>query len=342
MNYKKLQVITFLALLVLGLIFAGAVIWPFLNIIALAAILAILFLPLMHRIERKVKSKSLAAGSTVLIFVLILVIPIALFGQILFSEISGIARDINSGALTINEDQIIQSLPEPARASVANLTASLSDLGAKYTSNIFASFVAVISNIASFFISVFLLLFTMYYLLRDGHKIKEVVMDISPIADSQEHILFKKVVTSINGVVKGMFLVSLVQGVVATVGFFIFGLPNPILWGLVTILAALVPTVGTSIVIIPAVIYLLITGNTGQAIGLAIWGAIAVGLIDNFISPKLVGSQVKLHPVMVLFAVLGGLHLFGFLGFLIGPILMAIFVALIEMYRTDFKSYLEN
>jgi predicted PurR-regulated permease PerM len=167
-------------------------------------------------------------------------------------------------------------------------------------------------------------------------------MDISPIADKQESILFAKVVQAINGVIKGQFLVALIQGVVATVGFIIFGLPNPVLWGLVTVIAALVPTVGTSLVIIPSVVFLLITGHTGAAIGLLIWGAAAVGLVDNFMGPKLISSSVRVHPVLVLFAVFGGLQLFGILGFLIGPILMAIFVALIDMYRTDFKTYLEG
>jgi predicted PurR-regulated permease PerM len=143
-------------------------------------------------------------------------------------------------------------------------------------------------------------------------------------------------------VVKGSFLTALVQGVIATIGFFIFGVPVPLLWGLFTVLAALVPTIGTALSLVPAVIYLLVTGETGNAIGLAIWGAVAVGLVDNFVGPKIVGSRTQLHPVLVLLSVLGGIQVFGLLGFLIGPIVMAIFVALIDMYRTDFKSYVEE
>lgn len=342
MNYKKLQVITFLSLLVAGLIFVVAVFWPFLNIIALAMILAILFLPLMHRIERRVTSKTIAAGSTLIIMILIFLIPLALFGQLIFNEIANLFEKISSGALTISQDEIVASLPESVRDSIVQLSSGLNDFAASFTRNAFQSFFSLLSNVTTFFISVFLLLFTVYYLLRDGHKIKEVIMDISPIADKQEHILFTKVVRAINGVVKGAFLMALLQGVVATIGYFIFDLPNPLLWGMFTVLAALVPNIGTAIAMVPAVAYLLITGNTGDGIGLAIWGAIAVGLIDNLVSPKLIGSQTKLHPVLVLFSVVGGLQLFGFLGFLIGPILMAVFVALIEMYRTDFKTYLEQ
>jgi hypothetical protein len=160
MNYKKLQIITFLSLLVLGLLFALAVFWPFLNIIALAAILAILFIPLMRRIQRKVKSQSIAAGLTVLCLVLIVVIPIALFGKLLFSEISDLVQKINTGALTLSQDQVIESLPQVMQDGAVRLTASLNDLALKYTSNIFQSFFHLLSNVASFFISVFLTLFT--------------------------------------------------------------------------------------------------------------------------------------------------------------------------------------
>src|SRR6185503_7572459 len=276
------------------------------------------------------------------IMILIFLVPLALFGQLIFSEVSGILEKIRSGALTISQEQITASLPGVLRDSIVKLSSGFNDLAGRFTDNAFNSFLSLISNVASFFISIFLLLFTVYYLLRDGHKIKRVIMDISPIASEQEDILFTKVVRAINGVVKGAFLMALLQGVIATIGFTIFKLPNPLLWGTFTVLAALVPNVGTSLALIPAVIYLFITGHSGSAIGLMIWGATAVGLIDNLVSPKFIGSQVKLHPVLVLFSVVGGLQLFGFLGFLIGPILMAVFVALIEMYRTDFKNYLEQ
>ena len=342
MNYKKLQIITFLSLLVLGLVFATAIFWPFLSIIALAAILAILFLPLMRRIESRIKSKPISAGLTVLIIVLMFVIPIGLFGQLLYGEISDLVHQIKSGALVISQDQIIASLPESLRHSIVSLSSSLNELATNLTNNAFQGFLSLISNVASFFVSVFLLLFTTYYLLRDGHRIKAVIMDISPIASAQEHILFTKVVAAVNGVVKGAFLIALIQGTVATLGYIIFKLPNPLLWGLFTVMAALVPNVGTSIALIPAIAYLIITGHTSSAIGLTIWGAVAVGMIDNVVSPKLIGARAKLHPVLVLFSVVGGIRLFGLLGFLIGPILMAVFVALIEMYRTDFKQYLEQ
>jgi predicted PurR-regulated permease PerM len=132
---------------------------------------------------------------------------------------------------------------------------------------------------------------------------------------------------------------AIIQGVVAMIGFTIFGVPQPLLWGLFTVMAALVPNVGTSLSLIPAVIYLLVTGHIGAGIGLAVWGMLAVGLIDNLLSPRLIGSRIQLHPLLVLLSVIGGLQFFGFLGFLIGPILLAVFVAMVDIYRSDFKKY---
>jgi predicted PurR-regulated permease PerM len=200
----------------------------------------------------------------------------------------------------------------------------------------------LLSNIATFLLAFFLTLFSAYYFLKDGQKFQQILIDISPIDNNQERILFTKVTKAVHGVVKGQFVTALVQGVVATCGYVIFGVPDPLLWGLFTTIAALVPTVGTSLATIPAVLVLLLTGHIGQAIGLAIWGACAVGLIDNIIGPRVLGHTTQVHPLLMLIAVLGGVVAFGFLGFLLGPILMAVFVAVVEMYRTEFQSYLDT
>jgi predicted PurR-regulated permease PerM len=152
----------------------------------------------------------------------------------------------------------------------------------------------------------------------------------------------EKVVVAVNGVVKGSFLTALTHGVSATIAFFIFGIPAPVIWGVFTVVAALVPVVGIWVSLGSAIIYLLVTGNTGSAIGLAIWAMVSVTLIDNLVGPRIVGGRAKLHPLLVLLSVLGGIKMFGPLGFLIGPITMAIFVTLVEIYREDFKAFVEQ
>ncbi len=339
-QFKRIQTVSFLVLLLLVFILVLFIFKPFVNIIALAVILAILFHPVYVRLLPKVKYQSVASLLTVLLILLIIAIPIWFFGQVIFNEILSLYERYRSGGFVIDRSQIISTLPDQVQTIVQNLSTDINAFIGRLTSQAFASFSSIVSNIAGFVIATFMLFFIVYYMLRDGDKIKEVLKDISPMSSTHENKLIDKIVAAVNGVVKGSFLVALAQGVIATIGFLIFGVPEPFLWGAFTVVAALVPTVGTSLSLVPAVIYLLITGHTTQAIGLLIWGGIAVGLVDNFLGPKLVGTATKLHPVLVLLAVIGGLKFFGVLGFLIGPILLAIFVALVDMYRKDFKEYL--
>jgi predicted PurR-regulated permease PerM len=342
MAYKRLQTISFFIIFLAVLVLVAILFRPFINMLALGLILAILFRPLYVKILNKIKSENAAAGLTVVIVLLIILIPAFFFGQVLFNEIVNLYNKVKDGGLVLDREQIVQSLPVQAQTAIENVSRDLNSILARVTSNAFQGFSSLVSNVASFFLSFFLLFFSLFYLIRDGSRIKQIFIDISPIANSQENALISRIVEAVNGVVKGSFLVALIQGIVATIGFFIFGVPEPIIWGLFTILAALVPTVGTSLSLIPAIAYLVITGHLPQAIGLTIWAVLAVGLIDNFVGPKLVGARVKVHPLLVLLSVLGGVQLFGFLGFLLGPILMAVFMAMIDMYRTDFKEYIQQ
>ncbi len=341
-KYKRIQTISFLVLLLAVFVLVLFIFKPFVNIIALALILTILFRPLYRKILKRVKYPSVASGLTVVIILLILLVPIWFFGQMIFNELVQLYERYRDGGFVIDRGQIISALPEQAQNIVQNISSDINAFIGRITSQVFNSFSSIVSNIAGFILAAFMLFFIVYYLLKDGTRIKKALMDISPISSEHEEKLFDKIVSAVNGVVKGSFLVALIQAVVATIGFFIFGIPEPFLWGAFTMVAALVPHVGTSLSLIPAVAYLAITGQAPQAIGLAIWGAVAVGLSDNLLGPRLVAGAVQLHPVLVLLAVIGGLQFFGVLGFLIGPILMAIFVALVDMYRTDFKEYLHE
>lgn len=341
MTNKRLQVISFFSLLAVAALVVLLMWWPYLKVIALAAILAILFLPLHKRISREIKWPSLAAFVTTLLILLIVIIPLYIIGQLLFNELSSVYDLVKSGQLNLDQTAIVSHLPAQVREYANNI---LSGLGQKLSSlSINANSIAnALSTGAGFILSFFLVFFTVFYLLRDGSGIKKYISSIFPLAETHENQLVTKLENAVNGVVKGSFLVALTQGAVATIGFLIFGVPQPFLWGAFTVLAALVPTVGTSISLIPAVIYLLVTGHTGAGIGMAIWGAAAVGTIDNIISPYLVGSRTQLHPLLVLFSIIGGLDLFGVIGFLLGPIIMAVFVTLLDIYRTDLKEYLEK
>lgn len=341
-SLKKLQIVSFLVMLAIVFILIFFILKPFINLLALGIIIAILFHPVYKFLEKKFGSPSWASLATVTLILLIIIGPVWLFGQILFNELSDLYSQVKDGSLILNKDQLISSVPPQLQELIEKLSRDVSSFVTNFSGHAFDTVSSLASNVFAFIAGFFMLFFVVFFLLRDGNKIKEVVLDISPIANSQEKILLARIISSVNGIVKGQFLVALAQGMVATVGLFIFNVPQPFLWGSLTVISALVPNIGTSLVMIPAIIYLFITGQTVQAIGLSIWAAVAVGLIDNFLGPKLVGKQLELHPVLVLLAVIGGLQFFGILGFLIGPIIMAIFVQMVDMYRTEFKDYLRE
>ncbi len=341
-SHEKLQLAVFLTVLVLVGIIVTLMWLPYSTLLAMAVILAVLFWPVYRKLQIAFKNGPLAAITSILIILLIVMAPLFLIGQLLFNELIGLYNQLRQGSAHINRSELVASLPENLQGLARNF---LSDLGARFSqlaASAFQGATKIVSNVAGFLLSFFLVFFTVYYLLRDGQNVMKYLSTVFPLSAKHGNILVEKLSSAVSGVVKGSFLIALIQGTVSTIGYLIFGVPNPFLWGAFTVITALVPTVGTSIAIVPAVVYLLITGHTGAGIGMAVWGVIAVGLIDNFLSPKLIGSQTKLHPLMVLFGVLGGIKLFGYVGFLLGPIIMAIFVTLLDIYRDDLKGFLER
>ena len=135
-------------------------------------------------------------------------------------------------------------------------------------------------------------------------------------------------------VIKGSIFVALIQGVLTGLGFTIFGVSSPVLWAGVATITALIPGVGTSLVIIPAVLYLFTTSTTINAVGLLLWGVVAVGLVDNTLGPKLVAKGAKIHPFLILLSALGGIGFYGVIGFILGPITIAFLFALFDIYKT--------
>ena len=158
------------------------------------------------------------------------------------------------------------------------------------------------------------------------------LIELSPLNDKEDEGVFDRLELAVNSVIKGNLVIALVQGVLTTIGFMLFGVPNAILWGTVAAVAALIPGIGTGLVFIPAVAFLFFTGANVPAFGLFIWGALGVGLIDNFLGPKLVGSGMKLHPLLVLLSVLGGLMYFSPAGVFLGPLSLSLLFALLSIY----------
>ncbi len=328
--------LVYFGLFVLALGFGVVLFWPFLAVIILAAALAVIFYP-VHRwfVKRVTRGNGwIASLLTISTFLIIVCGPLALIGSSVFHQAQSIYIAISertaSGALFERLNALIQqyfpwssfSIEERAASVVAAVTDRLGD---------------IVSFVFGTIFSLFLMILAMFYFLKDGPRWRESIIRGSPLSNESTHKILSKLAHAIDGVIKGYLLIAVLQGVLLGLGLWLFGVPNPALWGVFAGIASLIPTVGTALVSVPAVIFLFSIGDTGAAIGLALWSAFLVGVIDNLLSPVVVGRKIDIHPMFILFAVLGGIALMGPAGILIGPLIVSFIYALTTVYSSEMK-----
>jgi len=212
----------------------------------------------------------------------------------------------------------------------------------KFSTYIIDSASNFILSLPSFFLNVFIIIFVMFFFFRDGHLIVDKIEKLLPLKKTHQKYIFKKFDGVMFAVIYGNIIVAVIQGALGGLGFFIFGVQSPILWGIVMMLFSLIPYLGSSIIWFPAALLLLFNGYTQldngimiKGVLLLIWGIFIVGLADNFLKPKIIGSRANIHPVLVLLGVLGGLKVFGVLGLIIGPIILALLTTFIKIYEDE-------
>ncbi len=332
--HRRLQQYFFFALFAIAAVLLFFILKPFLSPLFLAFAVAVIFRPLFRRILRSVGNRpSVAALTTVVIICLAVLVPLILIGTLLFNEVWNVYQHMTQagGAATII-DTAIGNVQSYLREISPTITFS----SQSYLNNFFAW---IISHLDSFFsgflhigLQLFIMLLALFFILRDGGSIKKKYILFSPLADGDDEIIIKSVTTAIVSVVRGSLTVAVIQGILTGIGFFIFGIPNAILWGTVASICSLVPGIGTAITIVPGILYLFFSSKVPQAVGLLIWGGVAVGLIDNIIGPYLVRRGVRIHQFLILLSALGGVIFFGPIGFIVGPIILSVFHELIALY----------
>jgi predicted PurR-regulated permease PerM len=193
---------------------------------------------------------------------------------------------------------------------------------------------SIFTELTGLVLRFFFFMLFFFYLLRDGVQLKQKFFTLLPLSQVHNQRIMNRIAMAINGTVRGQVVLSALQGIVAGLGFAFFGLPNPVLWGSIVLLASFIPTIGTALVMFATVLYLVAVGQVPSAIGLALWAIVSIGLLDNVLGPKLVAHGTRLHPLAALVAVLGGIGMFGPIGILMGPIVMCILFALLDIYLT--------
>jgi len=334
MQTKIIERYFFFGLLLAVLVFTFFIFKPFWIVLILGISFSIVLYPVYAWLKKRMPNW-LSAFLTVLFLVIIICGPLLGIGAIVFNQSQDVYNSVvNSGNagpfITSMGDKINNILPEgitfDINAKVASFISFLSD-------NITKIFSTTLSTLFSFF----LILLSIFYFLKDGEKWKKALVSLSPLSDVDDKKIIARFSHSVNGIMKGTLFIALVQGLLMGIGLTIFGVPNSALWGVVAAIVSLIPSVGTALVSIPAIIFLYATGHVGSMIGLIIWSVVVVGLIDNLLSPLFVGKNINIPPFLILFSVLGGIALLGPIGVLIGPLVISLLFTLISIYRNEFK-----
>lgn len=307
---------------------AVVIMWPFLTFIVLAGILTYTLFPVYRFFHGKMPRPELASGLSILLALILMVLPA-------FFLISELAQQV-SGAYTNFQVQNIQRVAD----YLSGLTGNRIDFQEMLNSGldqIRKSMIGlapdILGSIGELMLGLFIMFFVMYYGFREGEAFISRIRQLLPLESSLKESLFYEVRTITQAVLYGQVMTAVIQGTLGAVGLLIFGISNWLFWGAIMIIMAFLPVLGTPIVWVPAAVGLILDGETARGIGLLIFGSTIVMNIDNVLRPRLMSGRTKVHPVLILIGVLGGLKIFGFVGMLVGPLILALMVAFIKFYE---------
>jgi len=318
------------------------IISPFLVPIAWAVVFSIVFYPVYAFISRHIKVKSIASSITVFLVVVVIIGPIIYTSFVLVAEL----RKIGEYTSAAEGSEFVRNLfwkitSSPQYASISSLvgehnmpTADMIMDNMKKIGKILVENLSIrITNIISAAINFLLMIFTLFFLFRDGPGFLNKVRDFMPFSEEQKSRLTKQVKDMVASTVYGGVTVAMIQGFLGGLAFYIIGFTSPVLWGIVMSIVSFIPLLGTLGVWGPAAIYLLMRGEYLSGIGLILYGTFVIGLVDNFLRPLLIGSRTKMPTIIIFFSVLGGIEAFGIIGLIMGPLIMAVFISVFEIFR---------
>lgn len=331
-----------LAATAIALYLCWAMLKPFIGVLLWAVVLVIVFFPVHRRIEARLGRPSLSAALSCLLVIMTILVPLTFLTWAVVRELTGFAQNLQTslgslldpnspvtGPLLRRVGQYVDIEQLRSQEVQQFLSERLKGIGGSLASQT----LGFVGGAAGFIIEVFFVIFTMYYLFRDGDRIRDASRRALPLRRRKASEVLARTNEVIGASVYGVLVIAAIQGLLGGVAFWALGLPSPLLWGVVMIILSMIPLAGAFIVWVPAALYLGLSGEVLKAVLLAAWGALVIGSVDNFLRPKLVGEKTRLHELLIFFSVLGGLHVFGVLGLVLGPVLVAITIALIEILR---------
>ncbi len=312
---------------------------PFVEVLTWAAVLVIVFNPVHRRLLERTRRPATSALLSCLLVVVTILLPVTLITIALVNELSGFADNLKANVSALLDPnspvtgRFLNWLGQYVNIEQLRSQDFLAERVKGMGGAIAGRTLGFVGGLVGVIIEIFFVIFTMYYLFRDGNKIVSAMPDVLPLERAQSERIFARTREVISASVYGVLVIASIQGAMGGLAFWALGLPSPLVWGVVMTLLSMIPMVGAFIIWVPAAIFLALSGFWVKAIILTVWGTLAIGTVDNFLRPKLVGEKTKLHELFIFFSVLGGLKVFGILGIVLGPVVLAITLALLDVFR---------
>lgn len=341
MNTNRFYLFSLLFILaVLGFL-SYKILSPFLEPIAWAIVIAIVFYPVYALLSNYIRIKPIASITTVVLILAIIIGPLFYLSFMLIDELTGVAMHMNEGrpdvVNEIYEKARSSDLFDKARAFLGEknvpseeiIQANLRKIGKVIIEKLSIK----VTNVITAGINFMIMIFTLFFLFKDGPGFLSKAKDYIPFSEEQKDRLESQIRDMISSTVYGGVAVGIIQGILGGAAFYFFGIQSPVLWGAAMFVMSFIPLLGTFSVWGPHALYLIIQGNLLNGIGLALFGALVISAVDNILKPLIIGSKTKMPTIIIFFSVLGGIKLFGLIGLIMGPLIMAVFLSVLEIFR---------
>ncbi|MFH1399962.1 MAG: AI-2E family transporter [Nanoarchaeota archaeon] len=338
MDREKASRVTFLVIL---LAIFGLALWiavPYLTHIVLAFVLAYVFRPVYRWLVKITKRPGLSSGVLVLFILILVILPLLFLLSSLAIQMGNVivsfSREGSVGSVYLDTASATMQEWFGIEFDLAHYTVNLVQRGLLYL--VETEGLNIVRSVSQGIIGMFVMFFILYYLFKGGSELVEDIKELVPLKKHYKARLFSETGSMVHAVLYGQVLTAIVQGSLGGLGMIAAGIPNALFWTFVMILFSFIPVTGTPLIFVPAGLYLFSVGHTTTAIIFFIYSFVIVMNVDNFLKPRLIGTRSRVHPTVILVGVLGGLRLFGFIGIILGPLIMAMLLVLIRFYVSDF------
>lgn len=331
MEGAKVSKYVFIALLLILLYLAFKLVQPFFTYIFLGLILTVAFYPFYTWFSRRIKNKKVSSIIAIVLILLIIIIPSFFIVGSLVKQTINFFNTFDVESFNRVNEYVVNTL-----GPKADLTTNINEFLVSIKDFIAKSAFSIAGSVAGISVGLFIMFFIMYYGFIEGASWFTKIREFIPFNRKRRERLVREIKDVTQAVIYGQIFIALLQGTLGGIGFFIIGIKNPVFWGFVMTILAFLPVIGTGLVWIPAAIIQFANSNILGGIFLLVYGFFIVAGVDNLLRPRIISGKGRIHPVVALVGVLGGLKVFGFIGIIIGPLIAALFIAMAEFFYEDY------